>query len=285
MLSEVVARRLLFILIKVDDALNAYTLFETLNARGLELTTTDLLKNYFFSKVRPGPDIESLRRRWQRLLAAVTQERFPDFLRYRLLCEQPKIRRQRLFKLVRDRVRTPDETFDFMKDLEEHAELFAALTDVDHGCWIDRPEAKRFVWELNLFRARQLTPVLFAAWDRFADDDFVRLLKLASVIAFRYSVVSGLNPNMLERVSHFAARAVLDGRANQAGRLREEQVRADPRHPRPRSRGMDAGVDRRAATAARRPRRAGVASGFRLAARGEKPRVAPRRAARPADKA
>ena len=31
---------------------NAYTLFETLNARGLELTATDLLRNYFFSKVR-----------------------------------------------------------------------------------------------------------------------------------------------------------------------------------------------------------------------------------------
>ena len=218
-LSEVVARRLLFILIKVDDALNAYTLFETLNARGLELTATDLLKNYFFSRVRPGPDVESLGRRWQRLLAAVTQERFPDFLRYRLLCEQPKVRRQRLFKLVRDRVRTPDETFDFVADLEAHAELFAALTDVDHGYWIDRPEAKRFVWELNLFRARQMTPVLFAAWGRFADDDFVRLLKLAAVVAFRYSVVSGLNPNTLERISHFAARAVLDGKANRPGAL------------------------------------------------------------------
>ena len=218
-LSETVARRLLFILITVDDALNAYTLFETLNARGLELTTTDLLKNYFFSKVRPGPDIESLGRRWQRLLATVSQERFPDFLRYHFLCEQPNIRRQRLFKLVRDRVQTPDETFEFVTKLEARAELFAALTDVDHGYWIDRPEAKRFVRELNLFRARQMTPVLFAAWDRFADDDFVRLLKLASVIAFRYSVVSRLNPNLLERVGHFAARAVLDGKANRPGAL------------------------------------------------------------------
>ena len=218
-LSETVARRLLFILITVDDELNAYTLFETLNARGLELTTTDLLKNYFFSKVRPGTDIESLRRRWRKLLATVRQERFPDFLRHHLLCEQPKIRRQRLFKLVRDRVQTPNETFEFMTKLEARAELFAALTDVNHGYWIDRPGAKRFVGELNLFRARQMTPVFFAAWGRFADDDFVRLLKLAGVIAFRYSAVSGLNPNLLERTCHFAAKAVLDGQANRPGAL------------------------------------------------------------------
>ena len=216
-LSETVARRLLFILITVDDELNAYTLFETLNARGLELTTTDLLKNYFFSKVRAGTDVDALKRRWRALIATVAQERFPDFLRYHLLCEQPKIRRQRLFKLVRDRVRTARQTFEFVAALEDRAELFAALRDVNHGYWIDRPAAGPFVRELNLFGARQMTPVFFAAWGAFSDDDFVRLLKLASVIAFRYSVVSGLNSNPLERVCHLAAKAVLDGQANRPG--------------------------------------------------------------------
>ena len=216
-LSETVARRLLFILITVDDELNAYTLFETLNARGLELTTTDLLKNYFFSKVSTRTDIDSLKRRWQTLIATVTQGRFPDFLRYHLLCEHPRIRPQRLFKLVRERVRTPDETFGFVEALESRAELFAALADVNHGYWIDRSAARPFVRELNLFRTRQMTPVFFAAWGRFSEDDFVRLLKLASVIAFRYSVVSGLNTNPLERVCHLAAKAVLDGVANRPG--------------------------------------------------------------------
>ena len=217
LLSETVARRLLFILITVDDELNAYTLFETLNARGLELTTTDLLKNFFFSKVRARTDVDALKRRWRALIATVAQERFPDFLRYHLLCEQPKIRRQRLFKLVRDRVRTAGQTFEFVTALENRAELFAALRDVNHGCWIDRPAAGPFVRELNLFGARQMTPVFFAAWGAFSDDDFVRLLKLASVIAFRYSVVSGLNSNPLERVCHLAAKAVLDGQATRPG--------------------------------------------------------------------
>ena len=61
-LSETVARQFLFILITVDDELNAYTVFETLNARGLELTTTDLLKNYLFSRIKVGSDLEILQR-------------------------------------------------------------------------------------------------------------------------------------------------------------------------------------------------------------------------------
>ena len=216
-LSETVARRLLFIRITVDDELNAYTLFETLNARGLELTATDLLKNYFFSTVRVGTDMEALKRRWQRLMATVTQERFPDFLRYHLLCEHPEVRRRRLFKLVRDRVRTPDDTFAFMTGLEGRGELFAALSDAGHGYWVERPASRPFVRELQLFGTRQMTPVFFAAWGRFSDEDFVRLLKLATVIAFRYSVVSGLNTNPLERVCHLAAKAVIDGRAGRPG--------------------------------------------------------------------
>jgi len=89
LLSETVARQLLFILITVEDELNAYTVFETLNARGLELSSTDLLKNFLFSRVRVSADLEALQRRWRSLISTVTQERFPEFLRYHLLCERP----------------------------------------------------------------------------------------------------------------------------------------------------------------------------------------------------
>lgn len=210
LVSETVARQLLFILITVDDELNAYTVFETLNARGLELTTTDLLKNYLFSRIAVPADLQVLQRRWRALIATVAQERFPEFLRYHLLCDEPKIRTQRLFKLVRERARTPGQVFSLLDALENRAELFAAIGDPTHGYWAEMPEAKPFVRELNLFRVRQMMPLLFAAWERLRAD-FVRILKLVSVVSFRYTVVSGLNTNALEPVYHVAAKAVLDG--------------------------------------------------------------------------
>ena len=211
LLSETVARQLLFILITVDDELNAYTVFETLNARGLELTTTDLLKNYLFSRVNVTADLEALQRRWRSLMATVDQEHFPEFLRYHLLCEQPKVRSQRLFKLVRDRTRTADDVFRLLDDLEERAELFAAVSDTNHGYWTDLPDAKQYIRDLKLFRVQQAMPLLFAAWESLDGNDFVRVLKLVSVISFRYTVVSGLNTNALEPAYHRAAKAVMDG--------------------------------------------------------------------------
>ncbi len=185
-------------------------MFETLNARGLELTTTDLLKNYLFSRVQVAADLEALQRRWRSLVTTVRQERFPEFLRFHLLCEQPRIRSQRLFKLVRKRAKTPSQVFDLLTALERRAELFAAVTDPNHGYWAERPGAKRLIRELEIFGAKQMIPLLFAARERFSEIDFDRVLKIVSLVSFRYSVVSSLNPNALEPVYHQAAKAVLD---------------------------------------------------------------------------
>lgn len=211
LLSETVARKLLFILITVEDELSAYTVFETLNARGLELSSTDLLKNFLFSRVKAKTDLVALQRRWKSLVDTVRQERFPDFLRYHLLCDAPQVRKQRLFKLVQARVRDAAQVFALMEALEARADLFAALSDADHEYWLALPEARRYVEELMLFRVRQPTPLLFTAYERMSQADFVRVLRLVSVVSFRYTVVGGLNTNELEPVYHRAAKAVQDG--------------------------------------------------------------------------
>ena len=213
LLSESIARQLLFILITVDDELNAYVVFETLNARGLELSSTDLLKNYLFSRIGTPSDLDALRRRWRTLITVVRQERFPEFLRYHLLCEQPKIRSQRLFKMVRERVGSSQQVFDLMEALDAKGELYAALFDPSHGFWVEYPDCRPYIRDLNLFRVRQMTPLLFAAWSRLAKSDFAAILKLVSVVSFRYSIVGGLNTNALEPLYHQAAKAVLDGSA------------------------------------------------------------------------
>ncbi len=216
MLAEVIARQLLFILISVRDEISAYTVFETLNARGLELTTTDLLKNYLFSRMNAGHDLEAVQRRWQRLVNTVHQERFGEFLRYHYLTRYPQIRTGRLYKLVRGEVQGPAQVLELLDALEDRGELFDALSDSGHALWVEHKEARQWIRELHLFRVKQMTPLLFAAYERFSPQEFERVLRLVVVISFRYTVVSGLNPNELEPVYHEAASAVLSGVATTA---------------------------------------------------------------------
>jgi hypothetical protein len=212
LVSEAAARQLLFIQITVDDEMSAYTVFETLNARGIELSTTDLLKNYLFSRVKVGADLDNLQRRWCSMILTVGQERFPEFLRYHVMCRQPKVRKERLFRIVREDAKEPEEVFGLMEALEGRGELFSALMDPTHGYWAERADCRAHVRELNLFRVRQMVPLLFAAWETM-QADFGRVLKLVVAISFRYNVVGGLNPNDLEAAYHGAAKAVLEGAA------------------------------------------------------------------------
>ncbi len=214
LLTETIAQRLLFIQINVEDDLNAYTVFETLNDRGIELSSTDLLKNYVFSLFQGPDDLQEAQRQWRRIINTVQMERFPEFLRYYLSLQHPRVRRERLFKLVREGVKTAQQAFDLLDQLEGYGSLFVALGNANDEFWREMPENRPYVQELELFRVKQAYPALFAAYGRFSPRDFTRLLKLVCVITFRYTVVSHLNPNDLEVVYNRLAIAIVQGEVN-----------------------------------------------------------------------
>jgi uncharacterized protein with ParB-like and HNH nuclease domain len=211
-LTDTVAQRLLFIQIDVEDELNAYTVFETLNARGIELSSTDLLKNYLFSLFRGPDDLQEAQRQWRRIVNTVQMEKFPEFLRYYISLEKTRVRRERLFKLVRESVENAQKAFDLLDKLENYSSLFVALGNSNDEFWRDIPENRSYIRELELFRVKQAYPTLFAAYERFSPEDFTRLLKLVCVLSFRYTVVSSLNPNELETLYNKVAIAITNGK-------------------------------------------------------------------------
>ena len=210
-LADTVAQRLLFIQISVEDELNAYTVFETLNARGIELSSTDLLKNYLFSLFRGPDDLQEAQRQWRRIVSTVQMEKFPEFLRYYLSLEQTRVRRERLFKLVRESVVDAQQAFDLLDQLENYSSLFIALGNSNDEFWRDTPENRPCIRELELFRVKQAYSTLFAAYKKFSPENFTRLLKLVCVLSFRYTVVSSLNPNELETLYNKVAIAITNG--------------------------------------------------------------------------
>jgi uncharacterized protein with ParB-like and HNH nuclease domain len=207
-----IAQQLLFIQINVEDELNAYTVFETLNARGIELSSTDLLKNYIFSLFQGPDDLNEAQRQWRRIISTVQMEKFPEFLRYYLSLKNSRVRRERLFKLVREEVENAQKAFDLLDQLEEYSSLFIALGNANDEFWSeyrgDSSNVRELIRELEMFRVRQAYPALFAAYRKFSPTDFTRLLKLVTVISFRYGVVSSLNPNELEALYNKVAIAI-----------------------------------------------------------------------------
>ncbi len=209
-LNDFLAKRLMFILIRVQDEVSAYTVFETLNARGVELTTGDLLKNYLYAQVSRSPsDLAHVQDQWQIISQTVSAAAVPDFLRMYLNSNQAPVRPERLFRAIRTRAQKPEEVFALLDALQRAAIVYAALNDENDEYWKDFPKSCRLhIRALKLFQAQAYKPLALACAAYLDGNEFERVLAGTVSVMFRYVVVGRRRTNELERVFNQAAQGV-----------------------------------------------------------------------------
>ena len=213
--------KLFFTIITVTDELNAFKVFETLNARGVRLSATDLLKNYLFSVVAGDEahqaDIGHLEGRWEGIVGLLGSESFPEFLRVFWNSRNKLVRKADLFKTMRRAVCDRAGVFELIRDLDRQARVYSALRHAEDGAWSDAERAS--LAQLQMFNVRQPLALLLAAFARFAECDragFARFLQAVAVVSFRYNVICGRQSNEQEVVYNQIACALAAGEINSA---------------------------------------------------------------------
>lgn len=222
-LQNQLAEKLLFIQIVVENDLDAYTVFETLNARGIELSISDLLKNYLLSlTAESDEDKHQAKEQWNRIIQITDLDKFPTFLRYFWHSRYETIRKEQLFKALRKSVTTKAETFELLDNLERYAAVFSALSNPNDELWQGNKEIKKRVNELKLFGVRQPYPLLLEAFFKLPVSQFEDVLRFCSVIAFRYNVIGNLDPKRQELAFHNASKKLFDGTIINSSQVAQE---------------------------------------------------------------
>jgi len=205
-LNNVSGELMMFIQITVQDELNAYTVFETLNSRGVELTSTDLLKNYLFSQVaKSETDLKQIKTQWKKIIDAVGLKEFPNFLRYFLLATRKQITKEYLFKEVKHFVRTGQDVFNLLDHLEYYAYNYIALGNPDDELWSPDKENRNAINILKAFKVIQWKPLVMVALEKLDNANLKRLLQSLVTISYRYNVISKMQTNEMEKVYSKAA--------------------------------------------------------------------------------
>ena len=216
---ETMSDKLFFTVITVTDELNAYKVFETLNARGVRLSATDLLKNHLFSVLpkngRHEHEMKSLENRWEAMVGRLGSESFPDFLRAHWNSRFTFVRQTELFKTIRGKITTRDAVFDLIRQMEEDVDAYMALTQPEASQWT--PAQKEYAAELRMFSVRQPFPFLMAARRVFPDAAFETLLRASAIISFRYNVIGSQPTNEQERVYNAVAEKLSSKQLTEAG--------------------------------------------------------------------
>lgn len=217
-LAEDMSDRLFFTVITVTDELNAYKVFETLNARGVRLSATDLLKNYLFSVLdrqgQNGPELRehelrNLEDRWEAIVGRLGAESFPDFLRVHWNSRRAFARQAELFKTIRGQVATRESVFQLLRGLEEDLDTYLALSSPEASDW--SRDLKNLAGTLRTFNVRQPFPLLLAAKRALSEADFSGLLRACVVIAMRFNVICGYSTAEQERTYNTVAERIAKG--------------------------------------------------------------------------
>lgn len=223
---------LVFTKIVVQDGINAYKVFETLNARGVMLSTPDLIKNYIFSTIAQtggvtDAELDELDEKWTGIIAQLGEQNFTDFVRYLYNSEHPFVTKKELFKKVREQYQTPQSASAYLASLVSNAALYTSLLNPYEEWWnsIDQKylEAKPYLEAFKLFAIKQPNIILLAAYQKFTAEEFVKTAKYIYILSIRYNVICNYSANEQEKRYNAIAQKIANSTINRASNVKNSQ--------------------------------------------------------------
>jgi hypothetical protein len=203
----------------LDTDSAAYTMFETLNDRGLALSPLDLVKNYVFSnaeKYSQGALVE-FEGRWTEMMALLSSPKADSFLRAFWASRHGKPEGSNLFGVFKNRYDDPLKIYQISIDMRADAERYAALFSSNDPIWSGFSfKARQSVDALTTVGLSQAYPMVLAALGKFDKHETERLLWLIECIAVRHQLIGRRRPGRVESLGGRAARDISDGKIKTA---------------------------------------------------------------------
>ena len=224
-LVEFIEKQLKIIIVTVSDDVNAFTIFETLNDRGLVLSQTDLIKNYLFNK--SDNRLEEAKVKWAGFTGAVeaseNEEEILKYIRYYWSSKHGLVREKELFKDIKNKIRNKNLTITLLSNLERNTELYLALLNPNHSLWKDySPECSGFISELKELGLMQNRPLLLAILERFSNKEELRkALRLITSWSVRNLITGITGAGTLEKQFSNQAKIINDGNIKDARELKK----------------------------------------------------------------
>lgn len=161
----------------VPTEANAYTVFETLNDRGLDLTVLDLVKNHVFGRAGRDDRLREVKSLWTQMTSNLTNVRADDFLKTWWTSRYGRTQKTQLFPNFKKKISAWKDVKYASQDMLRASEQYAALELSDDPVWQDHSEKVReSINTLKLLGAKQVHPIILSAIDRFSGKELERLL-------------------------------------------------------------------------------------------------------------
>lgn len=215
-----ILRYLKIIFITVNEEDEAYTIFETLNARGMNLSFVDLIKNKLFKALTDEHPNDDAKDNWKSIRSILTDRNgvgtIESFMRHWWVSKYAYVSNENLYKSFITKWRKGDiDPAAFIQELKDDARLYVLISsplDSDFPQQEDKP-LYQSLNALRLFSVTQCKPFLLALMKakragKLRQRDLLRALHTIENFHFVFNAVCSLRPSGIEGAYSKAARAI-----------------------------------------------------------------------------
>ena len=172
--DKILSLKLVFI--QLDNEEDAYLIFETLNARGRDLRTSDLVKNLLLNKLKStNSKLDSAKEAWNSLVGKFDDKNevgiLDTFLLHYWLTEHSYTTDKKLYAEVSSYVAAAESNASILlKRLNKVAAVYCKLLDPNSAKWTkEESEVQASLKALNLFKVRQQSSMVLALMCAYED--------------------------------------------------------------------------------------------------------------------
>lgn len=227
---EYLLKRARVIQITVPDDANAYTIFETLNDRGVELSISDLLKVNIFSV--SDDRFKEAETRWESMMGTLEavggEDLTKTYVRHLWVAMNGPTRERELLGAIKKGLTSKQKAIDLATELAENAKSYTAILNPNHPTWHDNKTVQSLLTDINALGAIQVRPLLLAIMKKFEPKELESALRRLVSWSVRFLIYGGAGGGTLERNYSERAASIWNGSMKTTEALTDDMLKVLP---------------------------------------------------------
>lgn len=220
-------RSVAVVVIIVPEDVDGYTMFETLNDRGLRASQVDNIKNRLFKEA--GSRLSEVEDKWLSMLSQVESfgddETVVSYIRHYWISQDGPTREQDLAKRFKEVIKGQAQVATLVDNLDRHAQDYEALfhAPLEHKRLAEFGQTGRCVVAATtkILGIQQIRPLMLAVLKNFSVEEALKAFRLMLSWSVRFLVVGGSGGGTIERNYGLLSQQVSSGKIKMARDLRE----------------------------------------------------------------
>lgn len=197
-LANYLESRVRVVAMDVSSEANAYTIFESLNARGNELAVVDLVKNFIFGNA-DADKLHIVQDQWQNMSEILEDKNLDDYLKVFWTSQFGRIQTSQLYSQIKSRFPSSESAEYLVSELLNKAESFIALDYPGHDIWKKYgSKTQKYIHTLVTLGNRQVRAPILASIDNLNKEELETLIWGLIVLTVRHQIVGRRRTGMLE---------------------------------------------------------------------------------------